>query len=285
MDNKVNFIAEVSSNHSKDLNRSLKFVDTASEIGCSSVKFQLFKINELFAPEILNKSKEISSRKNWELPLDFLEPLSKRCEEKKIKFSCTPFYLKAVGELENYVDFYKIASYELLWDELLIECAISKKPIILSTGMATIDEISHAVKVLKNAGCEDLSLMHCVSCYPSPYKESNLSSIKTLRDTFNCEVGWSDHSYNPGVLYRSINRWGARVIEFHIDLEGEGEEYSSGHCWLPNQISEVIKNINHGFESDGDGIKKPSKSEMNERDWRADPSDGLRPLIKIRKNY
>ena len=74
-------------------------------------------------------------------------------------------------------------------------------------------------------------------------------------------------------------------IEFHIDLDGKGEEYNAGHCWLPDQISDVIKNINSGFIADGDGIFEPSPSEMPDRDWRADSSDGLRPLIKVRESF
>jgi N-acetylneuraminate synthase len=151
--------------------------------------------------------------------------------------------------------------------------------------MATLEEIEHAVKILKNSGCDNLTLLHCVSSYPSPHQESNLSAIEAMRNLFNCEVGWSDHSFNSGVLYRSIFKWNASAIEFHIDLEGEGEEFSSGHCWLPNQIAEVIKNIDYGFESDGDGVKVPADCESIERVWRADPSDGLRPLLKTRKNY
>ena len=135
------FIAEVSSNHSQNINRAIEFINIASEIGCDAVKFQLFKIDKLFAPEILAKSKEHRNRKQWELPIDFLPILSKKCKEKKILFSCTPFYLEAVKELEPYVDFYKIASYELIWDDLLIACAQKKKPVIISTGMATLNEI------------------------------------------------------------------------------------------------------------------------------------------------
>ena len=150
---KINFIAEVSSNHSQDLNRSLDFVNKAADIGCDSVKFQLFKIDELFAPEILSKREDIAKRKDWELPLEFLEPLSKECKKRNIKFSCTPFYLDAVDELLPYVDFYKVASYELLWDELLIKCAKTGKPLIISTGMANTDEIKHAVKIITENGC------------------------------------------------------------------------------------------------------------------------------------
>ena len=128
----VHFIAEVSSNHSRDLNRALEFIDSAASIGCDSVKFQLFKVNELFSPEVLEKSKILRDRKQWELPLEFLPALSDRCKQRNIKFSCTPFYLGAVNELEPYVDFYKVASYELLWDDLLIACAKTNKPVIIT---------------------------------------------------------------------------------------------------------------------------------------------------------
>ncbi len=281
----INFIAEVSSNHSRDLKRALDFVDAASEAGCSSVKFQLFKIKQLFSPEILSKSKEHRDRKNWELPLDFIPSIYERCKENEIKFSCTPFYLKAVEELKPYVDFFKIASYELLWDELLAECAKTKLPVILSTGMANMDEINHAVGVLKENGCKKPTLLHCTSAYPSPYNEANLSAIERIRLETGCEVGWSDHTVNPGVIHRAIHKWNASVIEFHLDLDGCGEEFEAGHCWLPNQISDVIKQVNQSLETDGDGIKKPSTSEMPDRVWRADPSDGLRPLKSIRNSF
>ena len=281
----INFIAEVSSNHSRDLKRALDFVDAASEAGCSSVKFQLFKIKQLFSPEILSKSKEHRDRKNWELPLDFIPSIYERCKENEIKFSCTPFYLKAVEELKPYVDFFKIASYELLWDELLAECAKTELPVILSTGMANMDEINHAVGVLKENGCKKPTLLHCTSAYPSPYNEANLSAIERIRLETGCEVGWSDHTVNPGVIHRAIHKWNASVIEFHLDLDGCGEEFEAGHCWLPNQISDVIKQVNQSLETDGDGIKKPSTSEMPDRVWRADPSDGLRPLKSIRNAF
>ena len=280
----VNFIAEVSSNHSRDINRCLDFIDCAADIGCDSVKFQLFKIDKLFAPEILEKSEKHRMRKQWELPLDFLPILAERCNKKGIQFSCTPFYLEAVKELEQYVDFYKIASYELLWDDLLIACALTGKPVIISTGMANLDEIKHAVKTLRNNNCEP-TVLHCTSAYPTPYKEANLSAIETIRDSIGCEVGWSDHTVNPGVIHRAIHKWNAKVVEFHLDLEGKGEEFESGHCWLPDQIGSVIKQVRHAEGADGDGIKEPVPSEMSDRLWRTDPSDGLRPFKSIRNTF
>jgi N-acetylneuraminate synthase len=281
---KVQFISEVSSNHSRNIDRALEFIDMSAYSGCDAVKFQLFKIDQLFAPEILRNSKKHRYRKQWELPTEFLPILSNRCKEKNIQFSCTPFYLDAVQELEPYVDFYKIASYELLWDDLLIACANTGKPVIISTGMANLDEIRHAVEILRNNNCEP-TVLHCTSAYPTPYDEANLSAIETIRKITDCAVGWSDHTVDPGVVHRAIHKWGAKVIEFHLDLEGEGEEFSAGHCWLPEQIGSIIKQVRHGESADGNGIKEPVPSEISECLWRTDPSDGLRPFKSIRKSF
>lgn len=279
------FIAEVSSNHNASLSRSLKFIDKAAELGCWGVKFQLFEIESLFAPEILNVSKNHRNRKRWELPIDFIPDLARRCQEKKIKFICTPFFLKAVDILYPYVDAYKIASYEILWLDLIKACAKTSKPIILSTGMAKIHEISEAVHAAKSAGCIDLTLLHCVSGYPTPAEECNLSAIKTLRNKFHCSVGWSDHSANPAVINRAVHKWEAATVEFHLDLDRLGNEFESKHCWLPEQILETIRSVNIGNIADGSGEKTPMQTEYNDRDWRADPSDGLRPLKKLRENW
>lgn len=286
------FVAEVSSNHSRDLDRCRALIDKAAEIGCSAVKFQLFRVRELFAPEILAKSEEHRQREAWELPVEFLPALAARCHEAGVQFACTPFYLDAVEELLPYVDFYKIASYELLWGDLLITCARTGKPVVLSTGMATLDEVQRAVAVLCGAGCKKLTLLHCVSGYPVPVSDCNLAAIETLRkaignpqSTIRIQVGWSDHSVNPGVIYRAVHRWGATMVEFHLDLEGKGEEYRTGHCWLPEQIQPVIEAVQVGIKADGNGEKVPVQSELSDRDWRTDPSDGLRPLLKVRKEW
>lgn len=278
----MKFIAEVSSNHSRNLDRALAFIDVAAASGCDAVKFQLFRIDQLFSPEILERSEKHRKRKEWELPLEFVPKLAQRCREVDIEFSCTPFYLDAVTELEPYVSFYKIASYELLWDNLLAACARTGKPVILSTGMATMDEIKHAVEVLQRNGCQAPTLLHCTSAYPTPYAEANLAAIETMRQATGCEVGWSDHTVEPAVMHRAIHRWGAKVIEFHLDLDGKGEEFAAGHCWLPEQIGAVIRDVEKGFVADGNGIKEPVPSELPDRLWRADPSDGLRPLKEIR---
>lgn len=279
------FVAEVSSNHSQDINRAKEFIKVSSKIGCHAVKFQLFKIEQLFSPEILEKSIEHRKRKKWELPTSFIPELSSYTHELGMKFSCTPFYLDAVEELKPYVDFYKIASYELLWDDLIIECAKTQKDLVLSTGMATMDEIEHAVEVFKTNSNGKLTLLHAISGYPTPVIEANVKAIETMRRKFGIDVGLSDHSVSKGVVSRAIHKWDASMVEFHLDLDEKGAEYQAGHCWLPHEMEDTIKMIKDGFLSDGNGEKIPAKSEINDRLWRADKDDGLRPFKEIRETF
>ncbi|MFT5441498.1 MAG: sialic acid synthase SpsE [Myxococcota bacterium] len=288
MKSKPSFIAEVSSNHSANLERSLAFIDRAADIGCDGVKFQLFKIDELFAPEILATSPAHAKRRAWELPVEFIPELAARANERAIQFGCTPFYLDAVAVLEPYVDFLKIASYELGWTDLLQACGATGKPIVLSTGMSNFEEVLDAVTTLYQAGCRELTLLHCVSGYPAKPYEANLSAMTSLEKLasdfkqIDLKVGWSDHTVEPGVLHRAIHRYGAQMIEFHFDLDGKGEEFAVGHCWTPDQISHVIRDVSLALRADGDGRKIPAAREREERHWRADPSDGLRPLRSFR---
>ncbi len=282
------FIAEVSSNHSADLPRALEFIDRAADIGCDGVKFQLFKIDELFAPEILATSAAHRKRRAWELPVSFLPDLALRAQERAIEFSCTPFYLEAVDILEPYVDFLKIASYELSWPDLLRRCAATRKPIVLSTGMADLQEVRDAVTTLHDAGCRHLTLLHCVSGYPAKPADANLAALTPLRslekdfEDMALRVGWSDHTVEPGVVHRAVHHHGAEMIEFHIDLDGTGDEYAVGHCWTPEPMANVIHDTRIALRADGEALKMPTLDEREERRWRADPVDGLRPLSQYR---
>ncbi|MHC4676866.1 MAG: N-acetylneuraminate synthase family protein [Planctomycetota bacterium] len=285
---KVQFIAEVSSNHNQDLDRCLEFIDVAAQIGCSGVKFQLFKVEELFTPEAIayqidQQGQSLDERRKWELPLSFLPAIAERCHNNGIEFLCTPFYLEAVKELEPYIDRYKVASYEMLWHDLVKACAETGKPVVLSTGMATLREVLRAVSVITETAFRDLTLLHCVSAYPTPRDQCNLRAIETLRDYVWPYVGWSDHSVDPAVIYRAAFWWDADMVEFHLDLDGDGPEFVYGHCWLPEQIAPVIAGVNAVSAMDGDGIKEPVESELPDRKWRADPSDGLRPLMSKRE--
>jgi len=279
------FIAEVSSNHDRDLARAFEFIDRAAAIGCGAVKFQLFKIDEMFAPEILAQSAKHRARREWELPVSFLGPIAERCRSQGVQFMCTPFYLKAVEELRPHVDAYKIASYELMWDALLAACAATGKPVILSTGMATIREITHAADVLRKHGARDVTLLHTVSAYPTPPDEANLGALKTIAEATGFACGWSDHTVSPGVILRAVAKWNAPMVEFHLDLDKTGAEYAAGHCWLPEEMAPVIAMVRAGERADGSGVKEPLPAELPDREWRADPSDGMRPLKHIRRTW
>jgi N-acetylneuraminate synthase len=282
---KTKFIAEVSSNHNQNLDRSLQFIRTAKEIGFDAVKFQLFRVEELFSIEALSAHPNLLERKQWELPEEFIPILAEESKKLGIEFSCTPFYLDAVSILEPYVDFYKIASYELLWHDLAIACAKTGKPLVISTGMATMDEVDKSVRLLQSEFPRiDLSILHAVSSYPAPTEQCNLSVISTLRNTFNLPTGWSDHTVSDAVINAAVLSEKASLVELHIDLDGSGAEFISGHCWLPEQAKLMISNIREGLTAIGDGIKNPVEAEISDRDWRADPSDGLRPL-KAKRNH
>lgn len=282
MSSPLRLIAEVSSNHDQSLDRSMRFIDVAVEVGFTAVKFQLFRIDSLFSPEARSHNPSLDERRAWELPEEFIAPLAARAHEQGIEFACTPFYLEAVEILEPHVDFFKVASYELLWDDLIRACAETGKPLILSTGMATMDEVRHAVEVARDAGVVDLTLLHCVSAYPARPEDANLKAIDTMRRELDVEVGWSDHSVSPEVVARAIQKWGARTVEMHFDLDGNGAEFPSGHCWLPHHVEFLCEQLSkesafHASVLDGSGVKAPTVAEQHERRWRADPDDGLRP--------
>jgi N-acetylneuraminate synthase len=288
---KPRFVAEVCSNHKSDLGRSLALVDAAAEAGCAAVKFQQFRVRELFAPEALRAHPHLLERTGWELPEEFNAQLAARARARGIQYASTPFYRAAVDLLAPHVHFFKIASYQLLWLELLAAVARTGKPVVLATGMATLEEVRAGVECLRTNGCKDLTLLHCVSAYPTPVAEANLAAIETLRRNFQVPVGWSDHTRDPEVLERAVRRFGASMIEFHLDLDGRGGEYAMGHCWLPGEIGWVIKNLERAVPAelrrshpaDGDGKKEPRPSEAEERLWRTDPKDGLRPLLATRR--
>ena len=242
----------------------------------------------------MNKSLAHRNRKKWELDIKLIPELSELCQNLNLSFSCTPFYLKAVNELLPFVDFFKIASYELLWLDLFEKCGMTGKPIVFSTGMANLREVENALSCLMKTNTKSITLLHCNSAYPTPIEDSNLEGIVILKNLINkidkkndvkLKVGYSDHTVSEAVVLRAIHKYEASFIEFHIDLDGNGEEFASGHCWLPDEISKVISNARKGFLADGKKIFEPSKSEFPDRDWRADPLDGLRPLQHIRKNF
>lgn len=279
-------IAEIGSNHNRDPSRCLALIDAAAAAGCDAVKLQVFRVDDLFAPEALATRPELAERRAWEFPLEMLPAIRERCDARNVELGATPFGLWAVDALDQHVDFFKVASYELLWHELLRTCVATGKPLILSTGMATQTEVAAAVAAVPGA---DVTLLHCISAYPAPPEQVNLAAIATMRDHFERPVGWSDHSADEDVVVRAVARWGASDVELHIDLDGQGAE-AGEHNWSPDRIAALAVRLRATTGADlprvapvdGDGRKRPQPAEQPDVPWRADPVDGLRPLRELR---
>ena len=282
MKNNIEFIAEIGSNHNSSLERCYKIISSAKLAGATSVKFQHFKLRKLFSPKARFYKKIANNIKKRELPDEFIPKISSYCKKKKIKFGCTPFDLESVDYIEKYVDFLKISSYEINWQNLIEKCSKIKKKLILSTGAASLKEIKNAVKILNKHNHKNFSLLHCVSNYPAKPINCNLKSIQFLKKIFRCKVGWSDHTTNPLIIYSAIRNFKSDIIEFHFDIDKKGWEFKDGHCWLPEDIKNVINFINLENKINGKFSKNISKAELIEKNFKADPSDGLRPLKKIR---
>jgi len=279
------FIVELGSNHNRDLDRALDLLEQAARAGADAAKLQVFRVEDLFAPEVLAAREDLRARRAWELPIEMVAPIAERCRAVGLELGAAAFGLWAVAALEPHVDFFKVASYELLWHELIRRVAATGKPLVISTGMACMAEIDAAVTVARAAGCKDLRLLHCVSGYPTPVEQCNLAAIATLRERHGCAVGWSDHSVRGEVIRRAVRHWAAADIELHLDLDGEGFE-AGAHNWTPSALAALIASLAEPGEgppsADGDGVKRPMPIEQPDVAWRADPSDGLRPLLVTR---
>jgi N-acetylneuraminate synthase len=143
------FIAEIGSNHNGDAERALALVDGCAAAGCGAVKLQAFRVEDLFEPRLLAAREDLRARRAWELPLALVGVVRERCDALGIELGATPFGLWAVDALAPYVDFLQVASYELLGHPLIAACAATGRPLVLSTGMATLEEVAAAVEVAR----------------------------------------------------------------------------------------------------------------------------------------
>ncbi len=231
-------IAEMSGNHNQSLERALAIVEAAAKSGADAIKLQTYTADTMTLDVeavgfLIDDPQSLwAGRRLYDLyreahtPWEWHEPIFRRARELGLIAFSTPFDETAVDFLESLdVPAYKIASFENVDLPLIGKVAATGKPMILSTGMATVAELDEAVRTARAAGCRDLVLLKCTSTYPASPEHSNLRTLPHLRELFDCEVGLSDHTLGVGVAVAAV-ALGASVIEKHFTLaraEGGGD--------------------------------------------------------------
>lgn len=250
---KAMVVAEVSANHKQDFNLAVALIKKAKECGADAVKFQTYTPDTLTV-DVNNKYFRIKHPKwggqtLYELykkaytPWRWFKRLKKAADDLGLVFFSTAFDKSAVDFLEDLnVPFHKIASFELVDLPLIEYAAKTKKPLILSTGMATISEIRDAVNTAEQAGAREIILLKCVSAYPARPEAMNLKTIVHMQETFKCIVGISDHTLGIGVSVAAVVL-GAKVIEKHFIMNRKKATPDSFFSIEPSELKELVTNI------------------------------------------
>lgn len=258
-------VAEIGINHNGDINIAKKLIDMAVFAGCDAVKFQKRTIELVYTPEELARPRENpfgptngDLKRGLEFGEKEYEEIDRYCKERDIIWFASPWDVKSVDFLEKFdVPCYKIASPCLTDDELLRNIKSKGKPIILSTGMSTVEQIRHAVNVL---GQENLILLHCTSTYPSKLEELNLNVITWFKKGFNCPIGYSGHETGIVESVMAV-ALGACVVERHITLDRAMWGSDQPASLEPNGLNLIVRDIRNLPKCLGDGEKKVYESE------------------------
>lgn len=232
-------IAEIGFNHEGDADTATEMIAAAARAGADAVKFQTFRASDIVLPT----SDNYAVLRRAEMSLDDHLALAGTSADHGIDFLSTPFSVEAVNLLEQVgVGAYKIASMDCMNHHLLARVAQTGKPIFLSTGMATLDEIGQTVRFLDEAGSGLVTLMHCLSLYPAEAIDINLATIPFLHRTFNLPVGYSDHLPGTDACLGAV-MMGAQVIETHFTLDTSREGGDHGHSADPDDLGALIRDI------------------------------------------
>lgn len=270
-------IAELSGNHNQSLGRALSLVREAAKAGADAIKLQTYTADTMTLPL---KSGEFFIRdpkslwvgqSMYELyqkahtPWEWHKPIFELAKELGLMAFSTPFDASAVDFLEGLdVPCYKIASFELVDIPLIRRIALTGKPVIMSTGMATVEEIDEAVQAVRENGCSDLTLLKCTSTYPSEPKDSNLRAIPLLRERFQCKVGLSDHTPGIGVAV-AATALGATVIEKHFTLSRADGGVDAAFSLEPAEFAMMVAECHRAWESLGVDKIGPTEAEQHAR--------------------
>ena len=264
-------IAEAGVNHNGKIELAKKLVDAAKNADADAVKFQTFKTEEVmvrtapkaeYQKETTGEGTQYDLIKKLELSEKDFKELAGYAKQKGIIFLSTPFDEESADLLEKLnVPTFKIGSGDLTNLLLLEHIAKKGKPIIVSTGMATLDEVEDAVNAVKNTGNNQLILLHCTSNYPANIEDCNLLAMHTLEKEFNVPVGYSDHTLGITVPVAAA-AMGARVIEKHFTLDKNLPGPDHRASLEPDELKEMVKEIRNVEKALGTGEKKPAKSEI-----------------------
>ncbi len=275
--NKVFIIAEAGVNHNGDVEIAKKMIDEAASAGVDAVKFQMFKPQNMtsrYAPKAEYQIKttdpaesQLNMLKRLNLDLDSHKELFDYCKKKNLMFLASAFDLESIDELNSLgIEIFKIPSGEITNLPYLRKIGSLKKKIILSTGMADLNEIRNTLKVLEGAGTAkgDITVLHCSTEYPVPFNEINLRAMLTIKKECNIAIGYSDHSLGIEVAIAAA-ALGAEIIEKHFTLDRSMEGPDHKASLEPDELKSMIKAIRNIEAALGDDIKKPSPSELKNR--------------------
>lgn len=273
-------IAEMSGNHNHSLERALAIVDAAADAGAHAIKIQTYTADTLTLdveggefsiddPDSLWAGRSLHSLyADAYTPWEWHEAIFARAAERGIIAFSTPFDETAVDFLEELgAPCHKIASFENVHLPLIRKAAATGKPIIMSTGMATVEELGEAVTAAREAGCEHLVLLKCTSTYPATPANSNLATIPHLRDLFGCEVGLSDHTMGTGVAVAAV-ALGATVVEKHFTLSRAEGGVDSAFSTEPAEMAALVTETERAWQSIGEVRYGPTGAEKKSLQFR-----------------
>jgi pseudaminic acid synthase len=270
-------IAEMSGNHNQSLEQALKIVVAAADAGANAIKLQTFS-EDLMTLDLPTPDFQVMDPKSlWygkslhelytlaKTPREWHKPIMDRAKELGMDCFSSPFDESAIDFLETLdVPAYKIASFECVDLPLIRKAASTGKPMIISTGMATVGEIAEAVDAARDAGCKKLALLKCTSTYPASAENTNLRTIPLMRETFGCDVGLSDHTGGIGAAVAAV-AFGAVIIEKHFTISRAEGGVDAAFSLEPPELTALVRETETAWKALGQAFIGPSAAEMNAR--------------------
>lgn len=267
----VYIIAEAGVNHNGRLDLALQLCDAAKAAGVDAVKFQTWKTEliitkgtkkaEYQEKNLNNDDDQFTMLKKLELSYDNFKIVKQHCDDIGIQFLSTADETESLDFLvELGMPFIKLGSGDITNIPYLRAVAKYELPLILSTGMANLSQVSIAYDTLQEAGAKDISILHCTTNYPCPMNEVNLRAMLTMKEAFKCKVGYSDHTLGIEVPIAAV-AMGAEIIEKHFTLDKNMEGPDHKASLNPEELKEMVTTIRHIEQALGDGIKQPNQSE------------------------